>query len=185
MGTQLSIVWILECLLQPQNLNVKLMVQNLSVSNLLLTLYVISYTFNKKACFIAAFFMGEIFGNTFNFIDLEYGYRVFIGYAVIYCALYWVCVVNKESIKTLTACGIMILFQILMVKDAFLYYAYETFIDTYYVYFIVLTHLLIILSVHGKPDITKILKFFIRIVDAISHSRDPAAFVRYNIRKVQ
>lgn len=114
-----------------------------SASNLLFSLYVISYIFNKKAAFLVAFLLVEIYGNSSISSGLtkpEY-YR---GYAFLYMVTYWVVFYKYHMVKSLVGYVILVLFELAMSVDAIYFPDDETYIDTNYTSIIVLIHLYIV-----------------------------------------
>tara|TARA_R110000868_G_scaffold210375_1_gene460364 strand:+ start:2804 stop:3334 length:531 start_codon:yes stop_codon:yes gene_type:complete len=114
-----------------------------SLSNILIFLYVIASMINKQMFFLFAFLVVEAFGNLIFFkglSDIDY----YLVYAAIYCWCYWFCVVTKCNTKIAIAYGIMVLFQMLMAADAYIFQGIETLIYSAYEYVVLAIHLYII-----------------------------------------
>ena len=152
-----------------------------NVSNILIALYSMSYIFNRKGCFIAAFLLCEVFGNTYSYTSGG-GYEIYLGYAFIYCLLYWYTFTTKAKLKIVIACGTMGLFEIGACVDAYLYPSDETLIYKSYVVVVVLLHLYIICqSVHWSL-VRKDMGRFIRAWLTVIRVSDAASFFWYNFR---
>lgn len=115
-----------------------------TLSNLLLVLYFITYLNNKKGFYIGAFLFVELIGASFaldNYSSAEF----YLGYAVIYASCYWYELKIGKNIRILFAYGIMVLFQSMMVLDAYIYQDTATRIYQAYEYIVVAIHLYIII----------------------------------------
>lgn len=116
-----------------------------NVSNILIFLYAISYLTNKKAVFLVAFFMVEIYGNL-SVLSVLTDIQYYLGYMFVYSFSYWVIFKRYHMVKQLIGYGIMLVFQLGMMLDASIYPEDETFIYKSYIYVVMAIHLYIIVS---------------------------------------
>jgi hypothetical protein len=131
-------------LLQCLHLSAKKVEVARSISDILIILYSLSYLINKKGFYIAAFLVIEFIGSSFlleSYSNLIF--YVFISSSFALC--YWYEVVIGKNIKIVLAYGIMVLFQLMMVLDAYFYKDIITRIYQAYEFVIVGVHLYIII----------------------------------------
>jgi hypothetical protein len=118
----------------------------MSVSDLILTLYVISYFNIKKGSLIVAFLVCELWGYGV-FSDWVTNQGFYAGYAAIYCLLYFHVKNNtKSNIAELSSIVLMILLVIGMIVDAEFYPETETSFWQSYEINVLLLHAFIIIS---------------------------------------
>lgn len=131
-----------------------------SASNAILIAYLIAYLTNRKSCFIVAFFIFEFVG-VLTFYD-SYGlhYR-YLAYSIAISLMYWYLFISGYKLKILSGYVIMLLFQLAMVTDAYIYYDVETFLWTYYEYIIVAIHLYIVSTITNRKRLDKIASDFV------------------------
>jgi len=167
----LSITWILNAW-ELQSANV-VIAQN--ASNILVVLYAISYIVTNKGCFFAVFLFDEAISNLSIVNDIsEPQYYLMISF--IYCALYWYIERKNMRLKTLVACGIIILFNSGMALDASVNPEIETVIYSSYTHIIVLIHLYLISTLFRWELIGKFLGACTRAISAISGTSDAFTF---------
>ena len=164
-----------------QNAN-ELLIRSPSISDLIVVMYSIAFLVNKKGRFIAAFLLCEVFGNTYTYSKVG-GYDLFLGYALIYCLLYWLLHIDKAELKTRCACGIMVIFEARMCIDAFYSSEIETYIYTNYEYIVLFIHLYIIATLFPWTRIKSSLVDYCRAVYAMLRYSDGVAYFCYN-RKI-
>ena len=139
----LSILGILEwALLKGASLHLS---PSQSASNLLLALYCLVFVFNRKAAFLVAFLLAEIYGNCNLFSSLT-NPQYYLGYVFIYTMTYWYVFKRYQVVKALLGYVTLIIFELTMSLDAILYAETETVIYNSYTYIIVFVHLYIIIS---------------------------------------
>jgi hypothetical protein len=115
-----------------------------NASDILIILYFLSYLLNRKGFYIGAFLAIEFIGSSFlleSYSDLMF--YAFISSAFALC--YWYEVAIGKNIKILCAYGIMVLFQSMMVMDAYFYPDVITSIYQAYEFVIVGIHIYIII----------------------------------------
>lgn len=115
-----------------------------TLSNLLLALYCLALLKNKKGFYIGAFLLTELLGASF----IMDGFSNIAFYLVISSAFalcYWYELKIGKNIRILFAYGIMVLFQSMMVLDAYIYPGVATRIYQAYEYIVVVIHLYIII----------------------------------------
>lgn len=152
-----------------------------SESNFVLIAYALVALLTNKSRFLLAFILCEIYGNL-TFFDTISDVAFYLGYAVIYCLLYFWCTLKHTPLKTQLSCIVMVLFELTVGMDALINQT-ETFIFTNYVGFVVLIHFYIISSlidwrafrIRLGESINALFTFF-RINDGVS-------FFCYNIKK--
>ncbi len=117
-----------------------------SVSDLILTLYVISYFNIKKGSLIVAFLVCELWGYGV-FSDWVVNQCFYMGYAVVYCLLYFhVKGSTKSNVAELSSIVLMILLAIGMALDAQLYPETKTSFWSDYEINVLLLHVYIIIT---------------------------------------
>ena len=112
------------------------------VSNILFLCYLFVAISLSKSLYLGAFLLSEMILYFFipgNISD----YIIFIVNVAIYSIMYWV-VTSTNNIDTLNAYVIMILFQMAMALDAFIYPKDKTFLYSAYEYIFMAIHLYII-----------------------------------------
>jgi len=111
-----------------------------NASDLILTLYVISYFLNKKGSLIVAFLVCELWGYGV-FSDWASNELFYCGYASIYCLLYFYLKINvTQSVTKLSGIILMILLSIGMFLDALVYPNDETSFWSNYEVSVLLLH---------------------------------------------
>ena len=118
----------------------------LSVSNLIVICYFVAYLLNRKAVFIAVFFITELIAYSVigDLLTNEMYYLVFAG---IYSGLYHYIVRIKSNINTVIACGIIVIFNTIAAGDAYFYPQTETVFYKSYEFLAVGVHLYLIITV--------------------------------------
>ena len=111
-----------------------------SVATLLLICYVVSALITKRLIFLLAFLLSEFYGNCVIF-DILPNVAYYLGYASIYCLLYFWCYQTKEKIKTLFAVMLIILLDIGSAIDAGLYPDSETIFYQSYPILLIFVHI--------------------------------------------
>ena len=150
-----------------------------NASNLLVILYAISYRVTNRGCFFAVFLFDEVVSNM-ALVDMLEGYQYYLMISFIYCCLYWYIESKNIRLKTILACGIIVLFNVGMSVDAAFNSEIETFIYSYYLHFVVLLHLYLISTLISWTLIRKSMGKF---VDACCYTfgvSDAFAFLWYN-----
>lgn len=155
-----------------------------NVSNTLLLLYVITYVVNRKGCFLVAFIICELLGNTSVLTALPDS-TYYMVMASVYCCLYCFCISNFMKLKVLLGCVIMVLFQIGMSLDAKAYNGGETFIYTYYVHLVISIHLYIMCSLFKWERIRTSMVDYIRSLGFVFRYNDTFSFFWYNIKNTK
>lgn len=162
--TNFSIYEVTTWALQKTNAILNLNQQNAElanqVSNFLLFSYLIAYFFNRKGCYIAAFFVVEII-SVFDFYSNPNGYLLYVAYCFYYFFIYWYGVKNFFRLKTIFWYAMLMLFQFCMAIDAYYYSEVNTPLWAYYEYFIMVFHLCVISSLCKWKDIRGNLELFI------------------------
>jgi hypothetical protein len=117
-----------------------------SASNLIVICYFIAYLLNRKAIFIIVFFITELVSYSVigDLLTNEMYYLVFAG---VYSGLYHYTVNVKSNIKTVIACGIIVIFNTIAAGDAYFYPQIETVFYKSYEFLAVGVHLYLISTV--------------------------------------
>lgn len=154
------------------------------VSNLLIALYAISYIVTNKGCFFAVFLFDEVISHSI-FVDTLSESQYYLMVSLIYCHLYWYIERKNMRLKTIVACGIIVLFNAGMSLDAKVNSEIETIIYSYYIYFIIVIHLYLISTLFRWEFIGRGMEHFIRAVVRFSGVSDAFTFIWYtsNISK--
>jgi hypothetical protein len=162
--------------------NVKNQVAALSASSIFIA-YLVTFAMTRKAAFIVAFLCVEIYGNTFiseSLTDVNY----YLGYALIYCMLYFYLNKTKTKTTTLLSIALVILLDVGSAIDAAIYPQTKTAFYSYYEYSYVFVHLCVICSlVNWKLFRTIVGQATNSIFDFFGISYCAAYFL-YNSRKI-
>jgi len=150
-----------------------------NLSNLLIVLYAISYVATNKGCFFAVFLFDETISHL-SVADSLSEFQYYLMIAFIYCCLYWYIESKNMRLKTILACGIIVLFNAGMSIDAFFNPKIETFIYSYYIYFVVLLHLYLISTLFSRELIRKSMGIFFDACCSTFGISDAFAFLWYN-----
>lgn len=124
--------------------SVKNLVAEQSANSLLLA-YFVSYLLNRKAAFIVAFLCVEFYGNSF-ISDYLNNVNFYMGYAAIYCLVYFYLHKRKERKRTLAAVILIILLDVGSALDAYAYPNIETYFYQTYAYLYVFVHAVLLVS---------------------------------------
>ena len=117
-----------------------------NVSDLILTLYVISYFLNKKGSLIVAFLVCELWGYGV-FSDWASDQLFYGGYSLIYCLLYFYLKINvTQNATKLSGIILMILLPIGMFLDATAYPNDKTIFWSNYEVNVLLLHIYIVIA---------------------------------------
>lgn len=165
-----------------QHLSAKKILIAKNANNILFIAYLLVYFFTRKSCFLVAFFLCVLFADTVisdSFSNSQY----YLVMALIYSILYWYLSSKKEKLKTICCCGIMLLFQIIMIADAILFPYVETFVWTNYAFFVVSIHVAIICSLFRWSRIRSSLGRYLRAWLGVFRIDDGVSFLWYNIKK--
>lgn len=138
---------LLQCLLLSQNEKALIIISQ-NLSSLLLFLYILASLTSGKYFFIVVFIVGEalgVFGIALG-AHGSYEFMYYLSASAMYCLFYWAANAIKCNVKILFAYGIMILFQSIMVIDAYIFQNIETFIYSAYEYVVLAIHLYIIIT---------------------------------------
>jgi len=151
-------------------------------SYLILLAYIVCYIFTRKAAFIVAFLFTEWYAispviNSINDVNF------YLGYAIIYCLLYYYLVVNNERLRTLAAVMLVVLLDVWSSLDATLYPNTETYFYSNYKYFYILVHACLIISIVNFKKLRRFMGDFIDGCASMLGIRYSAAFFMYNIVK--
>ncbi len=150
-----------------------------NASNFLVFLYAISYRLTNKGCFFAVFLFDEVLSNM-SIIDHMTEPQYYLMVAFIYCCLYWYIESKNIRLKTILACGIIVLFNAGMIIDASINSKVETIIYSYYIYFVVLLHLHLISTLFSWKFIRKSMGRFVNSCCSVFGISDAFAFLWYN-----
>lgn len=147
---EFSLYGVLEWVLA-KNLKV---VEAQSVSNILISLYFLSFLFNRKAVFIMAFLLVELVGllSPVDYItgcgmDCDSYEYYYLMYAILYALCYWVIFKKTKSIKICSGYVILILFELHMSYNEWIRPQIETIAYTYYEYIVMVIHIYIISTI--------------------------------------
>ncbi len=150
-----------------------------NASRFLFIAYAIAWFINKEGRYIAAFLLDEVLSNL-SVLDFLSEPEYYLMVAFIYCALYWYIESKNIRLKTIVACGIIILFNVGIGIDASINSEIETFLYTYYIYFVVLLHLYLISTLFSWSLIRKGMGDFIDACCSTFGISDAFAFLWYN-----
>lgn len=114
-------------------------------ANSLLLAYFVAYLLNRKAAFIVAFLCVEFYGNSFVADQLS-SVNFYMGYAAMYCLLYFYLHQKQERKRTLAAVVLIILLDVGSALDAYVYPETETYFYQTYAYFYVFVHVVLLVS---------------------------------------
>jgi len=157
-------------------------VVGLNVSDLILTLYVISYFLNKKGSLIVAFLVCELWGYGV-FSDWASNELFYCGYASIYCLLYFYLKINvTQSVTRLSGIILMILLSIGMFLDALLYPSDKTSFWSNYEVNVLLLHTYIAITFIDRRLLRAYLGQSIDAFCRIFGVSDAFRFYCYNIK---
>jgi hypothetical protein len=172
----LSITWILDTW-ELQSVNV---VAAQSLSNLLILLYAITYILTKKGCYFAVFLFDESITNL-SIVDNLSEPNYYLMVSFIYCLLYWNIERKNTRLKTIVACGIIVLFNAGMGLDAAVNSEVETIIYQAYIYVVVLLHLYLISTLFRWEFIGKSMERSARAFCYSIGVGDAFTFIWYNL----
>lgn len=113
--------------------------------NSLLFAYFVTYLLNRKAAFIVAFLCSEFYGAS-AFSDHLNNVNFYMGYAAIYCLVYFYLHQKQERKRTLAAVVLIILLDVGSALDAYAYPETETYFYQAYAYFYVFVHAVLLVS---------------------------------------
>jgi len=119
--------------------------QSLAASNVILLCYLAALLMDKRCMFLIVFLICEVlsYSGLLNQLSNFMYYLVFAGiYATMYHYLYY----TRARLKTIFACGLIVLFDAGTAIDAFIYPDTETILYKGYELFVVAVHLYFILS---------------------------------------
>jgi len=150
-----------------------------NASSILLLIYVIACCIKKEGCYFVAFFLDEILTNL-SYLDFLTDPQYYLMSSFTYCCLYWYIENKNIRLKTILACGIIVLFNAGMSADAAINTEVETIIYSYYIYFVLLLHLYLISTLFSWKLVRKNMGEFIRATGIISGISDAFAFLWYN-----
>jgi hypothetical protein len=152
-----------------------IMIQGAATVNSLLIPYILLCFTTRKGRYIAAFILCELFGNTYLYNSAG-GWEIFLGYALIYSALYWSC---RENIKTSMACATMVIFETVMILDARYYSDVKTVLYVNYEYIVTAIHLYIISTLLPWKRIRSGMGNIIRTVYGLFSNSNSVAYINY------
>lgn len=109
-------------------------------SNIILIGYLIGFLINRKAVFITVFFMCELLAYT-SAMDSMADELYYLFFAGVYSTLYQYLLLNKTPLKTIFACGIIVLLNLGAILDAAIYPQAETLFYESYELFVVGVHI--------------------------------------------
>jgi len=150
-----------------------------SLSSILFIIYAIACFIKKEGCYVVAFLFDEIVSNL-SCMDILTEHQYYLMITTVYCCLYWHIEKKNISLKTILACGIIVLFNMGMSVDAVINPTIETVIYSYYIYFILFLHLYLISTLFSWEHVRKNMGEFFRAISNISGTSDAFAFFWYN-----
>lgn len=118
-----------------------------SLSNFLILLYGISYFFNRKAVYLMAFLFVEVLAYSSIFDGLS-DVLYYLAYSAMYSICYWLAFCSGAKVKTIVGYVILVLFQLSMACDAYIYPNVETDLYNNYEAVILAVHVYIISTLH-------------------------------------
>ena len=150
-----------------------------SLSSILLIIYAIAYLVKKEGCYVVAFLFDETLTNL-SYMDALTDPQYYLMTSVIYCVLYWYIENKNIRLKTIVACGIIVLFNAGMSFDAWYNSEIETIMYSYYIYFVVLLHLYLISTLVRWKHIGQSMGRFVNACCNTFGISDAFAFLWYN-----
>ncbi len=150
-----------------------------NASNILVILYAISYRVTNRGCFFAVFLFDEVISNL-AITDQLTQPQYYLMISFIYCCLYWYIESKNIRLKTIIACGIIVLFNSGMSVDASVNSEIETLIYSYYLHFVVLLHLYLISTLVSWTLVGKSMGRFVDACCSTFGISDAFAFLWYN-----
>ena len=148
-------------------------------SNFLLISYIVVYLATKRSCFLVAFTFDE-FTSTASIFDFLSSVNYSLMAAVIYAILLRTLFTTDFKLKTKIACGIMVLFYLWNCIDALYNKQADTHLYAFYIYYVMVIHFYIILTL---IEWRKIRRSLLDIIDSFSVMLCNSYFVaalRYN-----
>lgn len=109
-------------------------------ANSLILLYFITYVLSKRAAFLVAFLITELYGLS-TISDSLNEVNFYLGYALIYCLLYCYLLLKQDRKRTLAAVVLIILLDAGSAIDAYAYREIETAFYNSYEYLFAFVHL--------------------------------------------
>jgi len=150
-----------------------------NASSILIIIYAIAYLIKKEGCYVVAFLFDETLTNL-SCMDTLTDPQYYLITSIIYCGLYWYIENKNIRLKTIGACGIIVLFNAGMSFDAWFNSEVETILYSYYIYFVVLLHLYLISTLVRWKLIGKSMEHFINACCNTFGISDAFAFLWYN-----
>jgi len=114
-------------------------------SNILIIAYAFAFITTGKGCFFAVFLFDELVSHSFV-VDLFSEYQYYLFVSCVYSTLYWYIESKGERLKTIVACGTLVLFNAGMSVDAIISKDSHSFIYSYYIFIVVFLHLYLIFT---------------------------------------
>lgn len=151
-------------------------------SNFLVVAYVLSWIITKQSRYLVAFLFAECFTMWLLYRGVD-AITYFQLSTIVACFICYVGEFTKLNLKALFGYVIICLFELVMVADAYFYSEVETFLYSYYEYFIVVIHLYIIASLFRWSRIRKSVGRYLDGVFGISSNGYSLAFLLYNAFK--
>jgi hypothetical protein len=115
-------------------------------SNIILIGYLIGFLINRRAVFITVFFICELLAYT-SAMDSLSDELYYLFFAGVYSTLYQYLLLNKSRLKTVFACGIIVLLNLGAILDATTYPQTETVFYKSYELLAVVVHLYFVSTV--------------------------------------
>ena len=155
--------------------------EQIIASNILLCLYVFISIKIDKGCYFTVFFLDELISYSIIQNTLS-EYQHYLIITVIYCSLYWYIEKNNVKLKTLIACGIIVLFNAGMMIDAIIYKEAYTFLYENYLSIVVSVHLYFISTLLEWKRIRRGLGGFFRVFSLHIRTNYNLTFICYTVR---
>lgn len=155
----------------------------LTASNILVILYAITARKINQGCFFVAFFLDEILSNLSIVADSLNEYQYYLMIASIYCILFWYIESKNMKLKTIVACGTIILFNAGMSIDAIINKEAYSYIYENYLLIIVFLHLYFLSTLFSWTIIRSAMGEYLRGWRGIIGANYNFTFICYSIFK--
>ena len=149
-------------------------------SDIILIGYLIGYLINRKAVFITVFFICELLAYT-SVMDSLSSELYYLFFAGVYSTLYQYLLLNKSPVKTVFACGIIVLLNIGAILDASIYPQTETLFYKSYELFVVFVHLIFVCSTINWKILLGNMGEYINRISSMLGAINTSAFSWYNV----
>lgn len=153
------------------------------ISSIVFVFYLFAYYLTKECCFIAAFFIDELISNL-SLFDPLLAYQYQLLPVFIYCGLYWHLTINrnKPKVNQLLGCVVIILFNLMVARDAYNNPDVETIIYNNYEYMYVVVHIFLIHTIIDRRLLRRFSSVIISYIGLLVGTNYNMPFIWYTIK---